>query len=84
MRPSRSSAADPSTDDPGLSQEPNMKTQKEKILSGNAPYIKVGGTTYQGQPPLFTPIIDTFGNVIGFNKSAPGIPYVKVELKVAK
>jgi hypothetical protein len=56
-----------------------MLNQVERIIKSDAPIQVVAGQAYKGQSPQFAPIYDKLGNVIGFNKIAKGVPFVKVK-----
>lgn len=40
--------------------------------------MRIAGTTYQGAPPQFAPVMGKFGQVVGYNKIAKGVPFVRV------
>ena len=40
--------------------------------------VRIAGSTYQGAPPQFAPVMGGFGQVLDYRKIAKGVPFVRV------
>lgn len=53
-------------------------SQVERILASKAPVREVAGQKYKGQPPVYAPIVNNVGMIIGHECVSKGIPFVRV------